>query len=63
MGLIFYVCNRKKSCNKSATCVANDEHGCTHTLNREYALYDDHDDLELDDYGNYWERIRNEQRR
>lgn len=62
--MVFYVCDRKKSCNKSVTCGLNDKHGCTHTLNKDHALYSEHEwkDFEQDDCGNYWEKIRNEQR-
>lgn len=46
----FYICNKKKSCNTSVSC-GND---CKHTLNKDYAKYEEHE-FERDEFGDYWE--------
>lgn len=48
--MTFYICNRKKSCNTSPSCGKD----CKHTLNKDYAKYEEHE-FRRDEYADYWE--------
>lgn len=64
MGLVFFVCDQKKSCSRYYACGKNNADGCHHTMSKEHAIYREHDwkDFEKDENGNYWEKVRDERR-